>query len=155
MIAVSDRQVESGSFKRTDVGNAKRLVALFGDRLRYVREWGWVWYDGKRWTMVDDVFVHGLAKKTLEAMEEGAQTLRKSQEARDKDAGTALEKWVLQCEYNHHTELMVQKARDEVQAHVEDFNTDPWLFNAQDVTIDLRTGETHEHRASDMITKVA
>ena len=40
---------------------------------------------------------------------------------------------------------MVLLARDEVQASVEEFDTDPWLFNVQDVTVDLRTGETHEH----------
>jgi len=50
---------------------------------------------------------------------------------------------------------MVLFARDEVLASVDDFDKDPWLFNAVDVTVDLRTGAAREHRPGDMITKVA
>ena len=33
----------------TDLGNARRLVDQFGDRIRYVPEWGWLVFDGRRW----------------------------------------------------------------------------------------------------------
>jgi putative DNA primase/helicase len=33
----------------TDLGNAERLVRLFGDRIRFVPQWGWLVWDGKRW----------------------------------------------------------------------------------------------------------
>ncbi|MDR2632156.1 MAG: hypothetical protein LBC51_00845, partial [Treponema sp.] len=34
-------------------------------------------------------------------------------------------------------------------------DTNPWLFNVENGTIDLKTGELREHRQDDMITKIA
>jgi putative DNA primase/helicase len=34
-------------------------------------------------------------------------------------------------------------------------DTNPWLFNVENGTIDLKTGELREHRQEDMITRIA
>jgi phage/plasmid-associated DNA primase len=54
------------------------------------------------------------------------------------------------------------KAFVEVASWVPDLNVktdnldaDPWLLNVENGTIDLRTGELREHRAEDLITKIA
>jgi putative DNA primase/helicase len=138
----------------TDLGNAERLVDTFGDIVRYVPEWKtWMYYDGVRWVKVDDVFMNGLAKQVLQDMRvqgnvDGQET---DEERRNKDE---LVKWVRACGYNRRTGLMVEQARDAVLAHPQDFDINPWLVNAEDVTIDLRTFEQHKHTASDMVTKV-
>jgi putative DNA primase/helicase len=143
------------AFNRTDVGNAKRLVAMFGNRLRYIPKRGWLWYDGKRWADVDDIFVTGLAKETLLAMKEEGLRLQRSTDTAEQKEGQNLGGWATASEMGYHLERMVTYARDEVLASIKDFDKDHWLFNAQDCTIDLRTGLTHEHTPKDMITKIA
>jgi hypothetical protein len=32
-----------------DTTNANQLIAANGDKIRYVKGWGWMVYDGKRW----------------------------------------------------------------------------------------------------------
>jgi phage/plasmid-associated DNA primase len=145
----------NGEFNRTDAGNSKRLVSMFGDRLRYVPAWGFMWYDGIKWKQVDEVFVQGLAKQTLSKMEDEAVALRKSDDKTARERGTRLEAWVLTCEYNSHIRNMVLLSRDLLLADVSDFDQDGLLINMLDCTFDVRTGETHNHRASDMLTKVA
>ena len=37
---------------KTELGYAHRLIAVYGDRLRYVPAWRrWLVWDGKRWAM--------------------------------------------------------------------------------------------------------
>ena len=52
---------------------------------------------------------------------------------------------------------MVSLARSEpgVSVGVSELDTDPWLFNVQNGTLDLRTGELQEHCRDDLITKLA
>jgi putative DNA primase/helicase len=139
----------------TDVGNSKRLVARYGDRLRYVPKHGWLWYDSKRWADVDEIFVMGRAKETLLAMKEEGLKLQRSNDAAEQETGRKLGGWATASEMGYHLERMVTYARDEVLASMEDFDRDHWLFNAQDCTIDLRTGLTHKHTPTDMLTKIA
>src|SRR5262245_15743522 len=50
---------------------------------------------------------------------------------------------------------MVAMAKSDLAVGPEELDTDPWLFNVANGTIDLRTGELREHRKEDFITKVA
>ena len=47
----ADDQGDDEPINRTELGNAKRLVKLFGHKLRYCQELGyWLVYDSKRWS---------------------------------------------------------------------------------------------------------
>src|SRR5205807_1701910 len=50
---------------------------------------------------------------------------------------------------------MVAMAKSDLPIGLEELDTDPWLFNVENGTIDLRTGEIREHRREDFITKLA
>src|SRR6266571_841617 len=144
----------NGRFNNTDVGNANRLATRFGDVLRYVDKWHtWLHFDSIRWDKVSDNTVIGLAKQVLTSMKEEALQLgnnpEKEAEARELGA------WAYQSEKGTHLGLMVEYAKSELLATPEDFDRNPWFFNALDCTIDLYTGLTHPHTSSDMITKVA
>ena len=43
----------------------------------------------------------------------------------------------------------------DVPIEIEALDTDPWVLNVENGTIDLRTGELREHRKEDFITKLA
>lgn len=146
---------EEKLYELTDVGNAERLVDKFGSVIRYVPELHtWMHYDGTQWKRVDTVFMNGLAKQVVRDMQMEAN-IKDGDSDQERDRKLRLLNWAKRTSMQRYTSLMVEQARDAVLAHPNDFDIDPWLVNAQDVTIDLRTGTTHEHNPDDMTAKVA
>jgi putative DNA primase/helicase len=50
---------------------------------------------------------------------------------------------------------MAAMAKSDLAVAPEQLDADPWLFNVENGTIDLRTGRLREHRKGDFITKLA
>jgi putative DNA primase/helicase len=50
---------------------------------------------------------------------------------------------------------MVAMAKSDLAIGPEELDTDPWLLNVENGTIDLRTGAMRKHRKEDFITKLA
>lgn len=135
----------------TDLGNAQRLVKRHGDRLRYVKEWGWLVWDGKRWKRDDTDAVMRFAKQTVRALYVEAAEIEENARR------FALLEHARRSEGLYRLEAMVKLARSEpeVVASVHDFDTDDWLFNVQNGTINLRMGELTPHNPHQLITKLA
>lgn len=62
--------------------------------------------------------------------------------------------------YNRYRSLqarktLIQDAMSELRGNASDFDHDPYLFNCQNGTLDLRTGKLRPHDPSDMISKQA
>jgi putative DNA primase/helicase len=141
---------------RTDEENGRRFAREHGELVRHVSTWGKdLSYDGKRWAVDDVLEIQGLAKKTNSKIWD--ETL-----AEVKNPGTpaALAATLLAfAKYTssvHGTNNMLTKARSEpgiVLKH-EKLDTDPWLFNVENGTIDLRTGQLRPHNKADQITKL-
>ncbi len=138
-----------GIFHLTDLGNAKRLIARHGQDLRYVKELGWLAWDGCRFKPDDTGEVERLAKATVAAIyEEASQTLDGQRQT--------LAKHALSSESNSRIKAMLQLAKTEaaVVARPRDFDRDPWLLNCPNGTLNLKTGKLREHRSTDLITKL-
>ena len=61
----------------TDLGNAQRFVARFGDVFKYVEQWGWLAWDGRRWnTHEADAILSRAVHDTIKAIAEEAHQLR-------------------------------------------------------------------------------
>src|SRR5262249_19123821 len=69
----------------------------------------------------------------------------------------ALQKWVLQSEMAPRLNAMVDLARSEdgISVLPEELDRDPWLFNCENGTLELKKGVLREHRREDLITKLA
>jgi len=138
------------SIPRTDLGNAERLVAEHGHDLRYAAGLGWFAWDGRRWKRDADGEVMRRVKLTVRSMYAAAAELDDSGE-REK-----LTKWALASESESRLRAAVSLAETErpviVQPHALD--SEPWLFNAANGTIDLRTGALREHRRDDLLTRI-
>lgn len=107
-----------------------------------------VW-DGRRWKLGAAGEIERLAKETVRAMyAEAATTADGAKRAR-------LGEWALKCESAHRIRNMVDLARSEVAVQPEDLDTDLWLFNVANGTLDLRTGQLRPHNRDDYITKLA
>jgi putative DNA primase/helicase len=135
----------------TDAGNAIRLASQHGDELRYVEGWGWLVWDGRRWARDATAETMRRAKATALALYEEAAR------AEVKERREALAKWAVQSESERALKAMVELAKSEpsIAMTPDQFDQDPWLFNVENGTLDLRTGELRAHRRQDWITKLA
>lgn len=165
----------------TDLGNAKRLVRLYGRGMRYVLQWGWLVWDSKRWARDETGQVMRWAKRTALSLYDDAARLTAEAEqaitdARDAAAAgddalseaanekakglmkraRAVASWAEQSQQRARISGMIELAASElpVVARVADFDTDPWALNVDNGTVDLRTGQLRPHRREDLITKL-
>ena len=74
--------------------------------------------------------------------------------AREADRGKEILAHATSCESRGRMRAMISLAETEegVAVSPEEFDTDPWLFNLQNGTVDLKSGEFREHDPTDMIT---
>ena len=138
-------------FPPTDTGLAERFALQHGANVRYCYPWGkWLVWDGTRWKIDDSGAVEQLAKQTvreliLEAMAEEDIGRRK-----------VLLKFAGSSESVARREAMLKLARSEPPISIipDALDTNVWLLNCPNGTIDLRTGELREARREDYITKL-
>ena len=134
----------------SDLGNAERLIDRHGLDLRWCDPWAkWLVWDGARWKVDDTRAIHRKAKDTVRRIyaEAGEADDPKDREEIASHAGKS--------ESNQRINAMLERARADVAILPDDLDTDPWLFNVQNGTIDLRTGTIRPHNRTDLITKVA
>jgi putative DNA primase/helicase len=65
----------------------------------------------------------------------------------------ALRKWALQCEMAHTQRAALTMLRSMLTFDAGKLDSDPWLLNCENGTIDLRSGELRPHRELDHITR--
>lgn len=136
----------------TDLGNARRLVTLFGADLRHCHPWGkdMVW-DGRRWAADDTARVERLAKDTVRSIYAELAPLT------DPYARQRLAKHAAASESARSIGAMIRLARSEPTIPVlpADLDRDPWALNVLNGTLDLQTGTLRPHRRDDLLTRLA
>ncbi len=139
------------TFPLTDLGNAERLVHRHGNDLRHTRSRGWLAWDGRRWATDETGEVMRRAKGTVRAMYPEAAMLPDKHE-RETLAGHAID-----SEDVARLNAMVKLAETEPEIAITPakLDTNPWLLNVLNGTLDLQTGKLSAHRREDLITKLA
>jgi P4 family phage/plasmid primase-like protien len=137
------------SFNLTDLGNSERLLRRHGRVFRCCYEWNkkYLVYDGTRWQIDATAAVERMAKATVRSIYGEAAT------EPDDDKRKALVAHAKRSEQHPRVEAMIRLARSEVAVDHDQLDADPWLLNAKNGTVDLRTGELRPHRREDMLTK--
>jgi putative DNA primase/helicase len=136
----------------SDLGNARRLVARHGLDLRYVAPWkSWHIWDGVRWKKDEVGEIVQRAKETANRLYLDASG------GTDRKERTELAKFAIRSENAMRLRAMVELAQTEPSIPLlpSAFDTDPWLLNVENGTIDLRNGELCSHARSNLITKLA
>jgi len=134
----------------TDMGNAQRLVRLYGENIKYCFVWKkWLVWDDKKWTSDDLGIVAQLAERTAKSIFQEAAS------AQSLEDSTALAKWGIKSQDNQRIKALLERARNQETIPVlpEQFDSDPWLLNCLNGTIDLKTGKLHYHKKTDLLTK--
>jgi len=132
----------------TDLGNAERLILLYGQDLIWTDAWGWLAWDGRRWAQDNQRKVEELAVRTVRAI------YRAAAESDDPDTRKALASWARRSESRSRIEAMVALARHMVARKPDEFDADPWLLSCANGVLDLRTGELRPHQREDRLTKL-
>lgn len=137
----------------TDLGNAERFVSEHKERIRYVHAWrSWLIWDGAHWKPDEGGEIHRLVYETVRKMGVDAAKLPMDEEGKRQQAL----RWATQSA-NRQRLMAIEDIARHMQPVViapDKLNTDPWLFNAQNGTIDLRTGTLRPHAQADFITKL-
>jgi putative DNA primase/helicase len=140
-------------FAKTDLGNARRLVALHGADLRYCKPWkSWLIWDGKRWTVDRTGEIDRRAKSTVDGMKLEAKGMD------EEDARK--EKLFRHCTRSQNAARLagmcrVAESESQVVITPEELDKDPFLFNCKNGTLDLKNGTLRQFRRSDMLTKLS
>lgn len=139
-------------FPLSDLGNAERFVAHYGERCRYIPALGEWWIqDGQRWASDHTGQVERWAKASVRTIAREAEALT------DEKAQAAVLSWSLRSESRARLEAVARLAQTEPNmcASPADFDRDPNLLNVANGVLDLRTGEFREHRVEDMLHRMS
>jgi putative DNA primase/helicase len=135
----------------SELGYARRLVHVYGDRVRYVPEWKWwlIW-DGRRWardaTGQASRWMKSIARRVtsdalaIEHEKERQAALNRARRG-ESSAGVS-------------GALTLAGTEAEIVVTPDDLDAHPFLLNCTNGTMDLRTGELRPHDPADLITKM-
>jgi putative DNA primase/helicase len=136
----------------TDQGNAERFVDDHGADVCYCHQSRtWHVFDGQRWKADDSGEVVRRTKRTARGI------FIEAANAPDDGAAKALGAWAKQSlsEARIRATMELAKSEAEIAVTSDQLDTDPWLLNVANGTIDLRTGKLRKHRREDLLTKLA
>lgn len=136
---------------QTDLGNARRMVASFGHRLRFVPAWRkWLAWDGARWAR-DQTGEHARSAKAI-----ARQLTESARAVRDKEVRLELLSAARRAESAPGIRGMIELAGTEMGIALApaELDTFPDLLNTRTGVLDLETGELRAHDPALNLTKV-
>lgn len=140
----------------TDMGNARRLVARYGQDLRHCKTLGWLAWDGRRWAPDDTGASARMAKDVALKIDTETQAVTGGAKS-DEEQRAAIRHWATSSESAMRQTAMLSTAETEPElaTRIGLFDVDPWLLTCENGTLDLHTGELREHKREDFLTKLA
>jgi len=137
----------------TDLGNAKRLVLEYGDRIRHVPAWHrWIVDNSTRWIVDELGEVDRLAKETAARLYDEVVL-----HDHDPKARRAFAEHAMRSEGESRIRAMIALAKTEPKIPVrpDDLDADPWVLNLLNGTFDLRRRVLRPHDPADLCTQLA
>ncbi len=145
------RRVAALRLALTDIGNARRLVELFGADLRYDHSFGqWFLWDGRRFQSDQTGQIFQRAKRTAQSIyHEAGDCVNDAQREE-------IAKHAKASEARSRLEAMIALAQTEPEVAVtaDVWDSDPWLLNCRNGALDLRTGCLRPHQRRDLCTRL-
>ena len=136
---------------KTELGYAKRLVAVYGDRLRYVPPWRrWLVWDGQRWA-------HDASGQAARWMKSIARLITSDALAIENDSER---KAALNLARRGESAagvagaLTLASTEPGIVVSTDDLDRDPFLLNCPNGVLDLRTGKLGPHDPGLLLTKM-
>ena len=149
--AAKQSNLDQGSIQLTDTGNSKFFAMRHGKHVRFCcTSKKWLIWDGKRWVKDNTGEIQQRAKETTIHLWESAIKVQ------DIDRRNALCRHALKSQYEGRIKAMISLAQWEPPIPVveSELDSNPWLLNMQNGTLDLRTGTLLPHQREDLFTKI-
>src|SRR5215469_8704607 len=146
------QQLQKGLLQFTDTTNAYRLLTEYGKDIRYNSLWKkWLVWNGTQWELDDGYLIHDKGLKIVRGIYE---ELLKTSDIRDR---LDIEKHAMQSESARRRKNLIEVASwiPELNIKTDSLDTNPWLFNVKNGTVDLKAGEIRQPNPDDLITRIA
>jgi P4 family phage/plasmid primase-like protien len=138
------------AFALTDAGNAERLIAMYGEGVRYCATFNaWYLWNGTVWERDDN------GRMLLIATDVARSIHHEAAAAATADQSRALSRWALGSESLHARKAMIDSAAPHIPVLPEVFDAPVHLLNCRNGTLELDTMTFREHRPEDLLTKTA
>lgn len=163
--------LECSRFPATDLGNAKRFLTRFGADFLFVREWGWLSWDGRRWQREGaEDGIEGAVKATIEAICDEVRALRgnpldvvvdRNRKGEEIRASDELEEWSLKSQAAGHINCLVGLIKSDLARSTSAFDAEPMRINVLNGTLVVHRSDVDPyvrlapHDRADLITKLA
>lgn len=139
----------SHSYLRTDLGNAERFVnGCRGKAMWCGARRSWLVWDGTRWVWDDRKHIVRMAHRVARTIFADAQ------HTEDQEEQKQIAKWAMTSQSEARINAMISQAAPYLAVGIEELDTDPWVLNCQNGTLDLKTGTLKKHDPADLITKI-
>lgn len=153
-IARSAMRYDAGMkrYSVTDEGNLMRLIDILDGNLRYVSNAGmWIAWNGKQWVEESELMIQYLARRS------NAMILGEIKNpSLDADERKALMKHYNRSMSHGRIDSVAKMAKADPNLWIDatELDSDPFLFNCPNGTLDLRTGKLRAHSREDFITRM-
>jgi len=139
----------------SDVGNAERLIALYGSDIRYSfpQDKFFIW-SGRYWRVDGTGGIYKMAKTTLRRLLAEGEALDENADEANKEDRKKIMSFAIRCESDGRIKAMVNQYKSQPEINLRDCGKDPFLLNVSNGTLDLRTGSLWEYKKSDYITRM-
>ena len=135
----------------TELGFARRLIAVYGDRLRYVPAWRrWLVWDGTRWAHDSTGQAPRWMKVIARVITTGAMAI---QEPRERQAAVNLARRG-ESSAGVSGALTLASTEEGIVVTPDDLDADPYLVNCRNGVLDLRTGNLAPHEPGLLLTRM-
>jgi putative DNA primase/helicase len=134
----------------TDLGSKDRFVRQTDGTLRFLWERGkWLFYNGAVWQVDNsDKIAYQMAEETVRSI------YAEASECEDKKDREAIADYAKKSESEAKIRAMLKLAKPPLSISIDELDRKPWLLNAMNGTINLKTGELQQHVSSDLISKI-
>jgi putative DNA primase/helicase len=138
-------------YDNNDTGNARRIVAKFGEKIKYNFEnKHWMLWNGKQWVPDVKNQIKTMAELVVQDMKQAAlmEDDRELQKAMMKNTERALS--------TNGKEAMIKEAQhiENIPCVNSDFDKDPMLINTESGIVDLTSGNIDNHKKENMQSKM-
>lgn len=138
------------TFALTDLGNAERLIFLYGHKIRWCEPYNsWMIYDGRRWERDETRMIDRMANKVPR------QIKSEMPPTENEAVAKAYKQWEHHTQSHNARTALVNSARSFVSVKPSELDRDPWLLNCANGTYDLQARKFRPHSPKDLITKLA
>jgi putative DNA primase/helicase len=150
------KEVNLINFNFSDVGNAERLMATYGDNIRYnpIRK-KWIIWTGKHWEVDTTGKIEALARNCLRKLQSQGMVLPKEQGDTDNTKfKEQIYKHVLKSESDNKIKAMVNQSKTQSSLIIKNTDKNIYALNLKNGTLNLKTGQLQKHNKKDFITKI-